>query len=79
MSPNRARSMAAGAACAALLLAPAVCGAQTSPAPGAPPDGGNLSRKAQNAAPIALPSLAPLAHRVLPAVVNISVELSGIM
>ncbi|MGH7063073.1 MAG: Do family serine endopeptidase [Stellaceae bacterium] len=76
MSFNRLRSMAAGAAGAALVLAPVVCGAQTAPTPGALPAGRNLSREAQNGGPIALPSLAPLAHRVLPAVVNISVQLS---
>jgi serine protease Do len=59
-----------------LLVAPALCGAETGSAAGTAPDGRNLSREAQNAAPIALPSLAPLVQRVLPAVVNISVELT---
>ncbi|HEU0155682.1 MAG TPA: DegQ family serine endoprotease [Stellaceae bacterium] len=68
--------MAAAAFGAVLLLAPTMGGAQTSPAQGAPPDGRNLSQEAQKIGPIALPSLAPLARRVLPAVVNISVEMS---
>jgi serine protease Do len=62
-------------ACAALIGAPALAGAQTTP-PATAGAGRNLSSEAQQAAPIALPSLAPLVDHVLPAVVNISVELS---
>ncbi|HMD65415.1 MAG TPA: hypothetical protein VKG22_02040, partial [Stellaceae bacterium] len=38
--------------------------------------GRNLTRQAQSEISISLPSFAPLAERVLPAVVNISVELT---
>jgi serine protease Do len=66
------RSTLAGAACAALLFAPAFATAADKGAAA----GLNLSQQVQSAAPIPLPSLAPLADRVLPAVVNISVELT---
>jgi serine protease Do len=57
-----------------LILAPALCSAQ--PAEEAGPKGGsNLTQQTQSQIDIALPSLAPLAERVMPAVVNISVEL----
>ena len=39
------------------------------------PGGSNLARQTQNEIDIKLPSLAPLVERVMPAVVNISVEL----
>ena len=61
--------------CAALLLFPAFSGAQTPPANG-DQSGRNLTQQAQTKAAIALPSFAPLAEHVLPAVVNISVELA---
>jgi serine protease Do len=63
-----------GAACAALVFLPALAGAET--APPAADTGRNLSREVESATPIALPSLAPLVSHVLPAVVNISVQLS---
>ncbi len=43
---------------------------------GAAAGGRNLTQEQQQAGPIALPSLAPLAQYVLPAVVNISVQLN---
>jgi len=67
--------MLAGAGCAALVLLPAFSRAQ-SPSPHGDWAGRNLTQKAQNEAAIALPSFAPLVDRVLPAVVNISVELT---
>jgi serine protease Do len=75
MTLSRVRSTLAGAGCAALLLLPAFAGAQ-SPAENGVSAGRNLSQQAQNEATIALPSFAPLAEHVLPAVVNISVELT---
>jgi serine protease Do len=76
MIVGRIRRWLLGAACAALAFAPALAAA---PAAGPADNAGvghNLSRAAQSAAPIALPSLAPLVSHVLPAVVNISVELT---
>jgi serine protease Do len=61
------RSTAAAVACSALVLAPAYSRAQ--------PPAGNLTQQAQNEVDITLPSFAPLVERVVPAVVNISVEL----
>ena len=75
MTSNRMRSTLAGAGCAALVLFPASSGAQ-SPAETADRTGRNLTQQAQTEAAIALPSFAPLAEHVLPAVVNISVELT---
>ena len=75
MTLSRVRLTLAGAGCAALLLFPAFAGAQ-SPAENGVSAGRNLSQQAQNEAAIALPSFAPLAEHVLPAVVNISVELT---
>src|SRR5271156_3682461 len=63
-----------GAVWAVLILAPALCSAQP-PGETGPRDGSNLTRQTQNEIDIALPSLAPLVERVMPAVVNISVEL----
>ncbi|MBV9863271.1 MAG: DegQ family serine endoprotease [Alphaproteobacteria bacterium] len=57
---------------AAFLLAPALAEAQGA----APATGGNITQQVQNETAIALPSLAPLVHRVLPAVVNVSAELN---
>jgi len=75
MTLSRLQLTLAGAGCAALVLFPAFSGAQSPPANG---DwaGRNLTQKAQNETAIALPSFAPLAEHVLPAVVNISVELT---
>jgi serine protease Do len=70
------RSWLPGAACTLLVFAPTFSGAQSSAAAGEGNGDRNLTRQAENAPPIALPSLAPLAERVLPAVVNISVELN---
>ena len=74
MIVSRIRQSLTAAIWAALILAPALCSAQ--PAGEAGPQGGsNLTRQTQNEIDIALPSLAPLVERVMPAVVNISVEL----
>ena len=63
-----------GAVWAALILAPKLCSAQ--PLGETTPKGGsNLTQQTQSEIDIALPSLAPLVERVMPAVVNISVEL----
>jgi serine protease Do len=59
---------------AALILAPALCNAQA-PGEKGPKGGSNLTQQTQTDIDIALPSLAPLVERVMPAVVNISVEL----
>jgi serine protease Do len=73
MSVGRVRSAVAGAVCvAALSVVPALAAAQSA----AGNSGQNLTQKAEAAPPIPLPSLAPLAHTVLPAVVNVSVELN---
>jgi len=72
MTANRARLTLAGIGCAALILFPVLSNAQTS----SDASGNNLTREAQSEDAIALPSLAPLAERVLPAVVNISVEMN---
>ena len=81
MSSGRIRSALTGTIClAALSFAPALAAAQSAPhaaAPNATGDTGhNLTQKAETAPPIPLPSLAPLARAVLPAVVNVSVELN---
>src|SRR5215469_2553053 len=75
MTLSRLRLTLASAGCAALLLFPGFSGAQTPPANG-DQSGRNLTQQAQTKAAIALPSFAPLAEHVLPAVVNISVELT---
>ena len=74
MTVSRTRWSLTGVVWAALTLAPALCSAQT-PAETGPKGGSNLTRQTQNEIDIALPSLAPLVERVMPAVVNISVEL----
>jgi serine protease Do len=75
MTWRRIRLTLVGAECAALLLFPAFSGAQSDP--DSPERAGrNLTQQTQNEVSITLPSLAPLAERVLPAVVNISVELT---
>lgn len=75
MTIRRIRWTSAAAACAALVLAP-VCFIAQAPAESGDPPSRNLTKQAQREIDIALPSLAPLAERVLPAVVNISVELT---
>jgi S1-C subfamily serine protease len=74
MTFSRTRWSLTSAVWAALILAPALCSAQPPDRTG-PMGGSNLMRQTQNEIDIALPSLAPLVERVLPAVVNISVEL----
>ncbi|MGA7260210.1 MAG: DegQ family serine endoprotease [Stellaceae bacterium] len=74
MTLSRPRLSLTGAVWAALILAPALCSAQP-PGDIGPKGGSNLTRQTQNEVDIALPSLAPLVERVMPAVVNISVEL----
>jgi S1-C subfamily serine protease len=74
MTVSRSRWSLTGAFWAALILAPALCSAQTLGETG-PNGGSNLTRETQNEIDIALPSLAPLVERLMPAVVNISVEL----
>ena len=78
MTVNRSRLGPAGAAGTLLAFAPAFSSAQTSPAQGENAGGKNLARQTQQEISIGLPSLAPLAEHVLPAVVNISVELNEI-
>src|ERR1700757_3274385 len=73
MDLSRVRLTVVGTACGALALFPAFSSAQSPAENGA---GRNLTRQAQNEVAIALPSFAPLAEHVLPAVVNISVELT---
>jgi len=58
---------------AALLLCPALGRAQTADTGNS---GRDLTQKVQNETAIALPSLSPLVARVLPAVVNVSAELT---
>jgi serine protease Do len=67
MTISKLRLTATAAACATLALAPGDCRAQ--------PAAGNLTQKTQDEINISLPSFAPLVERVVPAVVNISVEL----
>jgi serine protease Do len=74
MSIRRTRWTAGGLACAALFLAPALSGAQPSTET-AGKSSGNLTQQTRSEINIPLPSLAPLVERVVPAVVNISVEL----
>jgi serine protease Do len=75
MTSSRVRLTLAGVGCVALALFPAFSGAQ-SPAENGVRGGRNLTQRAENEASIALPSFAPLAEHVLPAVINISVELT---
>ena len=72
MTKSRMRSAFTGTACAALMLAPNLAAADSTPAAQAR----NLTQEQQQRGPIPLPSLAPLAQHVLPAVVNISVQLN---
>jgi S1-C subfamily serine protease len=71
---SRTRWSLTGAVWAALILAPALCSAQP-PGETRRKGGSNLTREIQSAIDIALPRLAPLVERVMPDVVNISVEL----
>ena len=71
MMVSTIRRALAGTACAALMFTPLFAGAANSTA-GAK----NLTDTQQQAGAIPLPSLAPLAERVLPAVVNVSVQLT---
>src|SRR6516164_3974022 len=73
MNSSRVRLTVVGTACGALALFPAFSSAQSPAENGA---GRNLTQQAQTEVSIALPSFAPLAEHVLPAVVNISVELT---
>jgi S1-C subfamily serine protease len=66
-------TLLAGAACGALMLTPALAAADHA---GAAASSRNLTQEQQQAGAIPLPSFAPLAQQVLPAVVNISVELN---
>jgi len=75
MTLNRTRWTFAGAACAAVVLAPIFSNAQSS-VDTSDNTGRNLTKQAQSEISISLPSFAPLAEHVLPAVVNISVELT---
>ena len=74
MTVSRTRWSVTFAVWGAFILAPALCSAQP-PGETGPMGGSNLTRQTQNEIDIALPSLAPLVERVVPAVVNISVEL----
>jgi S1-C subfamily serine protease len=74
MTVSRARQSLTAAIWAALIFTPALCVAQQASETG-PKGGPNLTRQTQSEIDIALPSLAPLVERVMPAVVNISVEL----
>jgi serine protease Do len=75
MTVSHTRWTLVGAACAAVVLAPIFSNAQ-SPIETGDNTGRNLTKQAQSEISISLPSFAPLADRVLPAVVNISVELT---
>ena len=74
MTPSHIRLTLASAACAVLLFGP-LCSAAQSQAQGGDNAGRNLTQQTQSEINIALPSFAPLVDRVVPAVVNISVEL----
>ena len=74
MTISRTRQSLMAAISAALIVAPALCSAQPAGETG-PTGASNLTRQTQNEIDITLPSLAPLVERVMPAVVNISVEL----
>ena len=75
MTPSHIRLTLASAACAVLLFGP-LCSAAQSQAQGGDNAGRNLTQQTQGEVNIALPSFAPLVDRVVPAVVNISVELN---
>jgi S1-C subfamily serine protease len=72
---RRAGSAFAVAACAVLILTPALSGAQPPPGESNSAAGSNLTRQTQSDINVELPSLAPLVAWVMPTVVNISVEL----
>jgi serine protease Do len=73
MKVIKLRTLLAGAACGVLMLAPALAATSDT---GTAIGGRNLTQEQQRTGAIALPSLAPLAQHVLPAVVNISVQLN---
>src|SRR6266446_9181740 len=75
MTVSHMRWTLASAACAAVVLAPIFSNAESSVEIG-DNTGRNLTKQAQSEISISLPSFAPLAEHVLPAVVNISVELT---
>jgi S1-C subfamily serine protease len=75
MTISHTRWTLASAACAAVVLAPIFSNAQSSVEAG-DNTGRNLTKQAQSDISISLPSFAPLAEHVLPAVVNISVEVT---
>jgi serine protease Do len=75
MTISHIRWTLGSAACAAVVLAPIFSNAQSSVEAG-DNTGRNLTKQAQSDIDISLPSFAPLAEHVLPAVVNISVELT---
>jgi serine protease Do len=75
MTISHIRWTLGSAACAAVVLVPVFSNAQSSIEAG-DNTGRNLTRQAQSDISISLPSFAPLAEHVLPAVVNISVELT---
>src|SRR5206468_10700961 len=70
------RAILSAAAALALFAAPALGEA---PSPGLDKSTGdkNITEQVQKETSVALPSLSPLVQRVLPAVVNISAQLSG--
>src|SRR6266850_2186053 len=73
--PGTLRAMRFGSLAALMLLAPALAGAQTTST-----DTGaekNITTQVQKDTRVALPSLSPLVQRVLPAVVNISAQISS--
>ena len=72
MAISRMRSALTWAACAALVLTPALAVTNSAPTAG----GRNLTQEQQQKGAIPLPSLAPLTQHVLPAVVNLSVQLN---
>jgi serine protease Do len=72
MKLSTIRTLMAGAACGALALTPALAATGDSGAASSR----NLTQEQQQAGAIPLPSFAPLAQHVLPAVVNISVQLN---
>ena len=75
MTISHTRWTLGSAAYAAVVLAPIFSKAQSSVEAG-DNTGRNLTKQAQSDISISLPSFAPLAEHVLPAVVNISVELT---
>src|ERR1051325_1525956 len=73
--PSRA-ALIGGAAALALVLAPAIAGAQDRAGQGGGTEK-NVTAEVQNEISVNLPSLNPLVQRVQPAVVNISAQMSA--